>query len=503
MLVGFSTDITDWKRAEEALRDAEEALLLAEEAAGIGIWQLDVREGKLVASPSLWRLLRHPPIRGAVPFETWQSMIHHEDRSVLRQKLREALSTSAESLECDFRVCTDDGTVRWIGSRVRIERNSNGRLKRLRGASFDVTEARLQREKRQELLEAERVARTEAERASRLKDEFLATLSHELRTPLTSILGWANLLRSGDATGKMIEKGLETIERNARAQTRLIEDLLDMSRIISGKVRLEARPIEIRHVVSMAEEAVRNALSAKGLSLSVDVPRGLVVFGDPGRLQQVLLNLLTNSIKFTHAGGEIRIEARREGENIHLTVCDNGAGIAEDFLPFAFDRFRQAEASCTRTQGGLGLGLSIVKHLVDLHGGSVTAESDGFGRGATFTVVLPSCDATSAKRGSDADAGLRAQRSPIAAVDRPLEGVTTLVVDDDDDSREILGRVLEESGAEVELACSAEDALSKIRSAASTWCSATSGCQSATATTSPAISARFRRSAAGLPPRSH
>jgi PAS domain S-box-containing protein len=251
-----------------------------------------------------------------------------------------------------------------------------------RRAGMAVDNARLYR--------ASQEARAAAEKANRAKDEFLATLSHELRTPLTPILGWTVMLRAGNLDQASILRGLEVIERNVRAQTQLIGDLLDVSRIITGKLRLEIRPLEIAAVVDAGVEALRSSAEAKEIQIDVDVEGGLpVITGDPDRLQQVVWNLVSNAVKFSPPRGRIDVRLRHEGPCLALTVADNGKGIRADFIPYVFERFRQADSTSTRAHGGLGLGLAIVRHLVELHGGSVQAESEGEGKGATFTVRLP------------------------------------------------------------------------------------------------------------------
>ena len=254
----------------------------------------------------------------------------------------------------------------------------------------DIT-ARRQAEREQTLaLEREKAARRESEAAARSKDEFVTTLSHELRTPLNAIFGWVHLLRSGALDEAARSHALEVIERNTRTQTRMVEDLLDSSRIMTGNLRIEPRPVDLEAVIRAAVDAVRPALDAKGLHLAthLDAAAGPVA-GDPDRLQQVVWNLLTNAIKFTPRGGRVEVRLERHGSQVQVEVSDTGRGIAADFLPHVFERFTQAEASSSRTQPGLGIGLALVRHLVELHGGTVGVSSDGDGRGATFTVRLP------------------------------------------------------------------------------------------------------------------
>jgi CheY-like chemotaxis protein len=316
------------------------------------------------------------------------------------------------------------------------------------------------------LLEIERSARAEAERVSRLKDEFLATLSHELRTPLNAILGWTQILKRGGSSEQDVRRGLETIERNARAQTQLVEDLLDMSRIISGKVRLDVQPVDLATVVEAAVGAMQPAADAREIRLQqVLDPYAGPVSGDPGRLQQVVWNLVSNAVKFTARGGKVQVVLERVNSHLEISVSDTGVGIRPEFLPYVFERFRQADSSTTRTYGGLGLGLSIVKQLVELHGGSVRAKSAGEGQGATFIVALPLAlvkhDTANGVRHHPQSSGGPSRDFEIPS----LTGVRVLVVDDDRDTRQLLAHLLTECEAEVVTAGSAAEALEELHRA--------------------------------------
>jgi len=318
-------------------------------------------------------------------------------------------------------------------------------------------------EEREHLLGAERAARAEAERVSLMKDEFLATLSHELRTPLNAILGWAQILRSRNRENHDLQEGLEVIERNTRVQAQLIEDLLDMSRIISGKVRLDVQPVDLPDVVKAAVASVRHAADAKNIRLQVVLdPLAGPVRGDPNRLQQCFWNLLSNAIKFTPKGGRIQVSLERVNSHLEVCVVDSGQGIKLEFLPHVFERFRQADASTTRHHGGLGLGLSIVKHLVELHGGSIGVKSAGEGQGATFCIELPLM-VVLAPEPTISREHPRGITSVTSAADLPsLEGITVLAVDDEPDARNLLKRVLEECGARVFVAASAAEGLAIV-----------------------------------------
>jgi PAS domain S-box-containing protein len=328
----------------------------------------------------------------------------------------------------------------------------------------DISEReRAEREKTQ-LLASERTARSAAEHASRMKDDFLATLSHELRTPLNAILGWSQLLRLGQRTEVDISQGLETIERNARVQTQLIEDLLDMSRITSGKLRLDIQQLSPITFIEAAIATVRPAANGKEIQLeSILDPLAGPIRGDPNRLQQVIWNLLSNAIKFTPKGGKVQVLLQRVNSHLEVIVSDNGSGISPDFLPFVFDRFRQADPSTTRRYGGLGLGLAIVKQLVDLHGGQVLVKSPGEGLGTAFTVVLPLASIRAhpgeAER-PDPTMHAAAAKFPRSA---DLRGVKVLVVDDEPDSRHLIKQVLEERNAEILTSSSAALAIPLLR----------------------------------------
>ena len=293
----------------------------------------------------------------------------------------------------------------------------------------------------------------DAEEANHAKDEFLATVSHELRTPLTSILGWAQLLRGGRLAAPAVVGALEAVERNARALAKLIEDILDVSRIISGKLRIDRRPMDLVPSIEQAIEGVLPAAQARAIHLELAfAPSVGRISGDPDRLQQVVWNLLSNAIKFTPPGGRVVVALERSGPQVELSVRDTGKGIAADFIPFVFERFRQAEATMSRTVGGLGLGLGIARHLVELHGGTIRVESDGPGRGANFTVTLPLVDGAAA----ELDPRLLSARPPGAS---PLAGLRVLIVDDETDARELVCALLAERGALVSSAASAEEAM--------------------------------------------
>lgn len=323
-----------------------------------------------------------------------------------------------------------------------------------RAAEANLREAETAKRLTLDLLASEAAAREDAERASRLKDEFLATVSHELRTPLNPIVGWTRLLRE-HVVGDTARHGLDVIERNTVALNRLIEDLLDVSRVVAGKLDLAVASVDIARVVHSAGDSVRLAADAKSIRLETDVAPGLGTLpGDPERLQQVLWNLLSNAVRFTPAHGTVRIEAHRDGCGaVEIVVSDTGQGIAPDFLPHVFERFRQADSSTKRQHGGLGLGLAIARHLVELHGGSIAADSEGEGKGARFTVRLPAP--------SELPGPASAPQTDEARPDE-LEGIHVLVVEDDADTRDLIAFVLGRRGAIVATAGSADEAVERL-----------------------------------------
>ncbi|WP_162254430.1 ATP-binding protein [Pelomonas sp. Root1444] len=375
--------------------------------------------------------------------------------------------------EHELRVAAETGEYKGEGKRVRKDgnlievavvltalRGPGGELLGFLKLTQDITARRAEERAREEALRASQIARAEAERASHSKGEFLATLSHELRTPLSAILGWAQVLERGLFDADTLKHGLEAISRNAKMQVRLIEDLLDMTRIESGQLRLDLQRIELDSVLAAAIDSALPAATAQGLTLRTAFGTdGCWVMGDPARLQQIVANLLNNAIKFTPRGGRIDVTLDRIGREHVITVSDTGQGIAPDFLPKLFDRFQQQDATTTRRHGGLGIGLAIVRQLVSLHGGAVQAHSEGLGRGATFTVRLPGV----ADMGALGLPSLPAAPPPDVA--SRLDGVNVLLVDDEADVRAITARVLQSAGARVTTASTAAEGLRLLRQA--------------------------------------
>ena len=352
-----------------------------------------------------------------------------------------------------------------------LKRDGSGRPRLGLITVFDATDRRqyerellAARRRAEQATETERAAREQAERAGRVKDEFLAMVSHELRTPLNAILGWATLLAEDPDLTEDMREGLTVIERNTRVQVQLVDDLLDMGRIMSGKVRLDVQRVELAGIVGAAFDTARPAAEAKGVRLQKILDPGVTVSGDPGRLQQVLWNLLSNAIKFTPRGGFVRVVTQRVNSHVELSVTDSGQGMPAEFLPHAFERFRQSDTAGTRKTGGLGLGLSIVKDLVEMHGGSVRAISEGVGKGSTFVVQLPLAVIHPQEEESGERVHPRAALSnkPFEVRGLSLRGVKVLVVDDERDARELVRRVLTDAGARVFTASSIDEALDAV-----------------------------------------
>ncbi|XXX80969.1 response regulator [Sorangium sp. So ce134] len=362
-------------------------------------------------------------------------------------------------LQAEELVMQDDGLHTYLSVKCPL-RDAAGEPWAVCGISTDITERKRAEEEREALLAREQAAREKAEATDRLKDEFLATLSHELRTPLTSIVGWAQLLCTGTLDAATMRRGFEAIERNSLAELQIIEDLLDVSAIVSGKMTLKAQPVCLASVLRAALDTLKLAADAKGVSVSLSLnPAAVQVWGDGGRLQQVVWNLLGNAIKFTPPGGRVAVSLEAVGAMVQLRVSDTGEGISAEFLPLIFERFRQADGSIQRRRGGLGLGLSIVRHLVELHGGAVRGESAGPGQGATFTVelpLLPASEQPAAPGGALAPGGRRAACSPV------LAGTRVLVIDDAPDMRDLMTHLLAGAGAEVRVAGAAREGFELI-----------------------------------------
>lgn len=462
----LEAEVRERKRLGEELRDHAERLRLALDAGYMGAWDWNLLTGKVTWSPSLEAIHGLAPGTFGGTLEASISDVHPDDRGLVTESITRSVQQGAD-LDIEHRIITLEGSIRWVMAKGRGVRDAAGRMVGITGVSMDVSRRKLAEEERARLLASEREARLQAEEANRAKDEFLGTVSHELRTPLTAILGWARLLRTGNLDASTSAGAMETIERNAKAQAKIIEDILDTSRIISGKLRLDVRPVELAPVIEAAIDSLRPAAAAKGIRLEAALdPEAGPVAADPDRLQQVVWNLLSNAIKFTPEAGRVQVQLTRKDSHLELVVRDTGKGIPADFLPYVFDRFRQADSSMKRTYGGLGLGLGIVRHLVELHGGTVHAESPGEGQGATFRIVLPAIGRVHPARPEIADRDLASfpARAGTHSFDAPpfLSGLHVLVVDDERDTRQLLIASLGKFGAIVTEAASAREALDEI-----------------------------------------
>ena len=431
------------RKGEMRSRELQEQLEIAIDASELGTFHCDMPLDKIVwnarCKAHFWL-----PQDAEIDFDLFYSILHPDDR----ERTREAIAAcvyGGKIYDIEYRTVSPQGELRWIRATGRTYYKEEKPV-RFDGTTQDITDRKRVDEERKQLLDIERAARVEAERTSRMKDEFLATLSHELRTPLNAILGWTQLLKRDQQDPEMLSEAISVIERNVGAQTQLIEDLLDMSRIISGNVRLDVQRVELSEIINAAMEGVKPTAETKGVRLEKVIDR-LVgsISGDPARLQQVLWNLLTNAIKFTPKGGKVRVFAEVMQSHVEISVADTGEGISPDFLPHLFERFSQADGSAKRKHRGLGLGLSIVKNLVEMHGGAVRANSRGKGQGATFIVRLP----LQAPKSSEGEENPPHTRMLLSVeCERPnLRGIKVLVVEDEADARELIRRFLVECEA--------------------------------------------------------
>ncbi len=446
------------------LKESEERFRLLSACSPVGIFLTDV-EGRCTYTNPRFQTICGLTYQESLG-EGWLQSVHAEDREQVKAEWFARTQSNSE-YSSEFRCQTPEGMVRQVHVRASPMLSAQGKLLGHVGTVEDITERQQAEQARAEVIR-EQAARIEAEAANRMKDEFLATLSHELRTPLHSVLGWARLLRTRSFDAATTARALETIERNAQTQSQLIEDILDVSRIIRGKLQLNLRPINLASAIEAAMDAVR--LSAEGKSIQLEAaldPELERVMGDPDRLQQIVWNLLSNAIKFTPEGGTVEVRTLRVGSQAQIQVRDTGIGIKQEFLPYVFDRFRQADSTTTRTHGGLGLGLAIVRHLVELHHGRIYADSEGEGKGSTFTVELSFYNTPESKQLCVEQAELTRESDPSASQPsvetlKALSGLQVLVVDDEPDVRKVLVSAIEQEGAKAIAATSVGEAMETL-----------------------------------------
>ena len=451
-LLSTARDITDRKQTEIAFQESEERLRLATDAARLGTFDWDIPTQQVTWNRFHRTLLGYAPELSS-SFAAWERRVHPDDLAGVTAALQLAQDSNT-NYSCEYRVIWEDDSLHWLAALGRFYYDSDNRPLRMTGIIQDITD-RVQFERdRERILQQKQAALAESERVNRIKDEFLAILSHELRSPLNPILGWTKLLQTRKLDEAKTIAALATIERNAKAQCQLIDDLLDMARVLRGKLSLNMAPVDLLLVIESAIDTVQTAAIVKSIQIHAVLSDIRQVSGDAVRLQQIIWNLLTNAVKFTPSGGRIDIRLEQIDNQAQITITDTGKGISPDFLPHIFESFRQEDASVTRNHGGLGLGMAIVYQLVEAHGGTVTADSPGEGKGATFTVRLPLLNVNSKKN----------QSSPSREQNLDLTSIRVLVIDDEPDSRELLAVMLTQAGAEVMSVASAAEFLAALES---------------------------------------
>jgi len=449
--------VRELEHREEVRKRSDERFRLLADSAPVMVWISDTARRCIWFNKSwlefVGQSLEHEIGSG------WTDGLHPDDvQRCLRTYSDSFDARTPFTMEC--RLKRHDGAYRWILDTGRPFYGDDETFLGYIGSCIDIHDRKIAESERESLLQSEKQAKEAAEAANRLKDEFLANVSHELRTPLNAMLGWATLLRMPSRTPDELDSGLEVIERNARIQARIIEDLLDVARIMSGKLRLDVQLVSLPDVIEAAVAAITPAAEAKQVRLQKVLDSGAgPVSGDPARLQQIVWNLLSNAVKFTPKDGKVQVRLERVNSHVEISVTDTGEGIEPDFLPYVFDRFRQNDASSTRRHGGLGLGLSIVRQLVELHGGTVRVKSPGRNQGSTFIVALPLPVIHQPAVDGDRVHPRIDEAVDSHCDDNILDGVRVLVVDDEPDARQLVKHLLEECEATVELASSVEEAL--------------------------------------------
>lgn len=455
-------DVSEQREAEEALREGERQLRALLDQAIAGIAQTDPEGRFLLVNERYCDIVG----RSAAELATMRLRdITHPDDLTRHAALFGGLMEGGGHFVAEERFLRPGGAVVWVRKQVSAVCDSDGTPRYAFAIVEEITERKQAEAEKDQALARERTARSDAENSNRSKDEFLAVVSHELRTPLTAILGWLRLMRMGAVETSSTSRALGTIERNAVVLVRLVEDLLDVSRIISGKLELEARMVPVSPIVRAAIEVIRPAAKAKNIEIVTQLlPDDLMISGDPARLQQAVWNLLSNAAKFTSAGGRIEVSMKRRDGCVLISVQDTGIGVEPEFLPRVFDRFQQADSTHVRRHPGLGLGLAIVRHIVEMHGGTVQAESAGPGRGATFIVQLPIERGTLSRSLQAAGNGREPSQSDLQEGPLPsLRGARILLVEDEPDTRIVVNRILAWRGASVRACASAAEARLVLR----------------------------------------
>lgn len=442
-------DVTPQEKQIEYYRQRSEHLLYAAESAEIGLWSWDLKTGVVYSTPRCNELFETSPY-DLLNYESFMQVVYPEDRPRVEEILSQSQQTGSEYNE-QFRVIYSDATIEWISARGKTFLDADGNPEKMMGVVRKITEQKTAENELSKIYDREKQARDEAVEANRAKDFFLAFVSHELRSPLNAILGWSKILLTKKVDEEMQKNALETIERSARSQAKLINDLVDSARIASGKLRLEFIPVNLFEIIRTVYNSQKPVAESKEISLELNSEREEIpIFGDSNRLQQVFNNLVSNALKFTPNGGKISLKIQTSNNAVKVSVCDTGQGIDAAALPNIFRQFSQGNSETIADKGGLGLGLSIVKILVEKHNGKVSAESAGIGKGTTISVLLPL---------TNEEIPTEKEENELKNDEKPLRGLNILLVEDDNDSREVLSLFLNQCGAKVSSAESAKTAM--------------------------------------------